>query len=513
MTRPHFVPDTPSAIHAVHGGSLTLTDDERRTPHDIRHETDLYTDSHLTIIRYKRQIVGLPEPHEDFLKFQIADDQNHLWLTAVDNVLHLYLGQVLYQITPSSLTQKMLLVTGASADFIYIDDNVKHPVQIDAGAGDDYLRVGGSYSTILSREGSDTIHITSGESDIESGPGDDNVRITSVGPARVYLGEGEDIARAGPGLTFIDAGPGDDVIVGGIGEGHNVLCGGDGNDTLQAGSSTNVIYPGKGQNRVTQLKPIDKVYGQPGDTLVPITAQERLKWLIEKLSTQSPALAEQVVAVLFPDDFAAVNHVVVAPSDAGKTGVIIEGSPDFVARVEADLNLLRLSPHGQKMLQALDNAAQAGGRAVYVRFSDQERATFEAGYSRDSYFIRDGQPGVPAYGGLIQYNPFLSPQVLSPQSFPPIVVLYHELCHAYNAVTGTAVAGATAETLGSTTEDVRNTERQAVGLPIAMDPFDFDLDPETPPTSTNPEAYTENGFRKELGLPPRTSYSPTPTNR
>lgn len=513
MTRPHFVPDTPSAIHAVHGGSLTLTADERLAPNDTRHETDLYTDNLLSIIRYRRQFVSFPEPHEDCLKFEIADGQDHLWLTAVGNVLHLYLGQVLYQITPSSLTQKMQLVTGASADFIYIDDNVKHPVQIDSGAGDDYLRVGGSYAIIMSREGSDTIHITSGESDVESGPGDDNVRITSAGPARVYLGEGEDIARAGAGLTFIDAGPGNDVIVGGVGEGHNVLCGGDGNDTLQAGSSTNVIYPGKGENRVTQLKPIDKVYGQPGDTLVPITAQERLKWMIEKLSTQSPSLAEQVVAVLFPEDFAAVDHVAVAPSDAGKTGVIIEGSPDFVARVEADLNLLRLSPHGQKMLQALDTAAQAGGRAVHIRVSDQERATFEAGHSFDPPFIRDGQRGGPAYGGLIQYNPFLSPQVYNPHSLLPIVALYHELCHAYNAVTGTWVAGVTEESMGTTTEQVRNTERQAVGLPIAMDPFDFDHDPETPPTQSNPQAFTENGLRKELGLPLRTTYSQPPTNR
>lgn len=33
-------------------------------------------------------------------------------------------------------------------------------------------------------------------------------------------------------------------------------------------------------------------------------------------------------------------------------------------------------------------------------------------------------------------------------------------------------------------------------------PFDFDADPTTSPTTTNPEAFSENGLRKELGLSP-----------
>ncbi len=52
-----------------------------------------------------------------------------------------------------------------------------------------------------------------------------------------------------------------------------------------------------------------------------------------------------------------------------------------------------------------------------------------------------------------------------------------------------------------------NIERQAVGLPIAMEPFDFDFDPDTPPTRTNPQAFTENGIRKEFGLPVRSTYA------
>ncbi|MEB2647013.1 M91 family zinc metallopeptidase [Pseudomonas canadensis] len=38
-----------------------------------------------------------------------------------------------------------------------------------------------------------------------------------------------------------------------------------------------------------------------------------------------------------------------------------------------------------------------------------------------------------------------------------------------------------------------------------------DNDPSTEPTTTNPEPFSENGLRKELGLPPRTASRSTQT--
>ena len=48
-----------------------------------------------------------------------------------------------------------------------------------------------------------------------------------------------------------------------------------------------------------------------------------------------------------------------------------------------------------------------------------------------------------------------------------------------------------------------NEELQTLGLPTSAEPFDFDNDPDTVPTTTNPEPFSENGLRKELGLLPR----------
>ena len=92
-------------------------------------------------------------------------------------------------------------------------------------------------------------------------------------------------------------------------------------------------------------------------------------------------------------------------------------------------------------------------------------------------------------------------------AFPaPTVVLYHEMSHAYNGVNGTFQPG-TYVGEGPDSGRVPNAERQAVGLETSAAPFDFDGDPSTPATTTNPDHLTENGFREELGLPDRPSYA------
>ena len=193
------------------------------------------------------------------------------------------------------------------------------------------------------------------------------------------------------------------------------------------------------------------------------------------------------MAVLFPTDLDTVHPPLMASDEAGRTGLSIGGNRQFAVRVESDLSVLRVSPNGQKLLHALDMAAQRSGQPVSIEPGDENNARFTPSTDADTLMIRDGQPGTPAYGGLIEYNPFFSP----PGSLP-IIGLYHELCHAYNAVTGTVAPGTTDETDGGKTVAIKNVERQAVGLPIDLAPFDFDLNPDTPPTRTNPEAFTEN---------------------
>lgn len=500
MTRPLFVPDTPSATYAIHGGCLSLNDLGLNPILPLSSEDTIYLDSRLNVARIRLRTMNHKPPMDDLLRFTFKAEQNTLWLTAVQDHLHLYVAKVLYRIKPSSQKQVIVLNTREGADSVYIDDGIENPVVIRSGPGDDYLCVGGRHTTLLTGEGDDNVRITSGICNLDTGSGDDSIQISSAETTRVYAGEGDDRVQAGSGLSFVDGGPGQDTITGG--SGHNILSGGDGNDVITAGTGTHAIYPGRGHDRVCGLKPIDTVYSQADTTLVAITNAQRRKWMLEKLNTLPLPSVDQIMAVLMPDDPNAIHHIPVAASDAGKVGVLIEGSPEFIARVEADLAIFRLSPNGQKLLQALDKAAQLGGKAVRIEYFEMANASFSLSSTTDQPTIRDGQPGTPDYGGLVKYNPNFSPSGLL-----PIIGLYHELCHAYNAVTGTAVSGKTAETHGDQTVQTPNIERQAVGLPIAMEPFDFDLDPTTPPTQTNPQAFTENGIRKEFGLPLRTSYA------
>lgn len=514
MTRPLFVPDHPRSRYDVSGGSVTLTAQDLSAPYGPPAHQICYEDDNLTIVRLRTQHATDAHPRKDALEITLAADQVNLWLTCNGERLALYLDQDLYQITPSSPTQTIVLNSLHGADTIYIDDTVRNPVTLHSGAGDDYLAVGGSYSTIMSGPGNDTIKVTSGACYIEAGPGDDNVRINSTEAATVYAGDGDDDIRGGAGLSFIEAGAGADIIAGGAG--HTILSGGSGPDTLRAGSGTSVIYTGGHPDEATHLKPTDNVFASHSSTLIALDEQQRREWIIDKLTTPSIPTAQELLDTLTLNPTRPFQEARIHDGEAGKLGVTIEGNSEFQARVESDLELLRGSATGQKLLRALDLTVTQGGRAVKIQYTDRSNGIFEPSVPLEPSllrlpgdppdpvppYIKDGLPGPAAPGGTIFYNPtFSRPGLL------PLVGLYHELCHAYNAMTGTVVPGRTEETVSGKTAQIDNAELQALGLPIpGMTPFDFDLDPLTPPTLTNPEAYTENGLRRELGLPLRRTY-------
>ncbi|KIQ97459.1 M91 family zinc metallopeptidase [Lysobacter sp. A03] len=364
-------------------------------------------------------------------------------------------------------SQELTIRAGAGDDVICVAPNVKVNIVVDGGDGNDFIQTGSGDDRIDGGAGEDTIITTGGRNDIFGNSGNDTIH--GGGSVDViHGGDGDDTIHGGAGDNFIEGGAGNDVIHGG--NGNNIISGGRGDDMIRSGTGNDVIYTGSGRNQVETAGGNNVIHAQSVGDLI-----------------NSATAANDTVV-----------NVEIDPS-LGQT-IKVEGSDAFTQRIGAELDMLRASPVGQKMLAEFDAAAEKKGNVVTIRELAAEQNGYAQTFSRDADIV-NGRPGA---GGdvTISYNPSFHMD-----AFPtPIGVLYHEMSHAYNGVNGTFQPG-TYRGEGPDSGSVPNAERQAVGLETSAPAFDFDGDPSTPPTTANPDHLTENGFREELGLPDRPNYT------
>ncbi len=367
--------------------------------------------------------------------------------------------------------QELTLRTGAGNDTINVAPNVKVNIVVDGGAGDDSITTGAGDDRIDGGAGDDTISTGAGRDDIFGNTGNDKIE-AGAGDDVVYGGDGDDTMLGNDGVDFLEGGKGKDDLDGGAGK--NMLSGGLDDDIIRSGADGNRIYTGGGTDTVEGVTNSDKVYAQQGVDAVNFAAGQR--------------------------DNGQVVVNVELNSKLGTQGVKVEGSDAFRQRVEAEIEFLRSSPNGQQMLAEFD-AAAANGNTVTIKELANEQNGYAQTLGRGDAEISNGKAGEGS-DVQISYNPSFHMD-----AFPaPVVVLYHEMSHAYNGVNGTFQPGTYSGT-GPDNGQVPNAERQAVGLETSAQPFDFDGDPSTPATTHNPIDLTENGLRRELGLPDRPSYS------
>lgn len=380
--------------------------------------------------------------------------------------------------------------TGAGNDRITIDPNVTVRVEIEAEDGDDVVEAGGGPTSIYGGRGNDLIRLGSGIGYAEGNEGDD-IMIGGSGHAVMYGNSGRDrlYACSGPASkhSHLDGGADDDQLY--AGNGHTVLNGGLGND-LMVGHDQTTFYTGPGHDTVRANAIKARIYAKKTDRLIGAQGSS-------------------------------VSYV--TPTEAGKQAFNIMGPPDFIARVEDDLELLRASPQGQKMLAALDRAALQNGGPVNIVPADGPNNSYsfwsaelqklkdarQLGDEPDNPkrgYIKDGVPGSRADRGTIYYNPASVYGTDDPAL--PLVQLYHELAHAWNGANGTFLPGLSQPTSAHPERPgPPNDELQAVGLASNAVPFDLDNDPSTAPTSTNPAPFTENSLNQEMGKSLRTRYA------
>ncbi|MGL5999581.1 MAG: M91 family zinc metallopeptidase [Pseudomonas proteolytica] len=371
---------------------------------------------------------------------------------------------------PKQKIPQIHIKTLGGDDRVWVDPDVSERMFVETGDGADYVKAGAGNSRVFAGAGNDTVVLGSGFGYVEGGEGDD-VLIGGSGMSAMYGNNGNDKMFAGyfPNTqkTYMDGGQGNDEMF--AINGRTIMHGGRGDNAMTSYGGSH-IYTGKGNNKVVSLNDTDTVFAKKED-VVQRTPGSKL--------------------------------VDVSYSDAGREGLKVTGRVEFTQRVQDDLELLRLSPVGQQMLAELDAAFRRNTmpklnsdgvetiKDQIKRQPENQIITIKELEADNGYF----------FSRELDYNPsFIDTQH---QSFP-ISVLQHELSHGFNWVNRSKLKGQTRVNDSATgLED--NMERQAVGLQT-NEAFDFDRDPSTPPTFTNPKPFTENGLREEMGEPLRTAY-------
>ncbi len=328
--------------------------------------------------------------------------------------------------------------------------------------GDDVVVGGGGIDNVYGNAGQDRAFGGADRDYVDGGAGNDTLD-GGLGDDTVYGLSGDDRISGGAGNDYLEGATGRDDLDGGLG--NDILSGGRDDDTIHGGDGNDAVYTGAGRDHVEGGAGTDKVYGQTEDTSEDV---------------------EQTVTVDIKDVGSYIK---------------IEGSPEFVERVQADLDMLRASPRGQLMLGNLERANEDtkgwfyGGDGLTIT-----ETTDENSYASHNEGWFHNHPSIA-----------LNPSLDTVANGPPVAVLYHEMAHIYDFVNGTTVEGAYNGASGDDrmgdghggVVNVPNLERQAVGLPI-----DDDNNPRTPNRidPDHPLDYTENGLRDEMGAPRRDRY-------
>ncbi|HCT75801.1 MAG TPA: calcium-binding protein [Micromonosporaceae bacterium] len=396
------------------------------------------------------------------------------------------------------------------------DDNVKVTKDPDTGQvivevnGQKYYYPPGTPVTIRAGEGNDRIEVPKGanlsitmlggrgDDEIRGGDGDETI-VGLHGSDQVYAGAGNDYVSTGSGRDYADGQGGDDILSGGLGNdvvyglsGNDKISGGEGDDYLEGATGDDVVHGGAGKDVVSGGRDNDRLDGGTGDDVF---------YGGHGRDTIAGSGGNDTAYRQDEDSVSGVRQDVKVEVSNSATYIQIKGSPEFQERVQADLDMMRASPIGQKMLAELDDihsdtAAIAADWPVLGGISYQgnplviEEADSNTASSTTNWHLGEDYKVTYAPGRLS-----------SSDERPPIVGMFHEFAHIYDFGNNTSAEG---DHEGPTDVGVPNDEREAVGLPI-----DEDDDPNTPGTidPDHPYDYTENRFREELGWPTRKSYS------
>lgn len=389
-------------------------------------------------------------------------------------------------------------------------------VVVNAGGGNDRLEVpeGTDVSIrVFGGSGDDDINTrgTGRDTEIFGGAGND-IAETGAGWDTVFGGAGDDYADTGAGHDRASGGWGNDTVYGV--DGNDVLSGGEGADYLDGGRGNDTVSGGGGNDTIGGGLDDDELYGNGGDDVM---------YGSDGDDSVDGGTGNNTANTGAGDEVENATHVVVEYDPSLGQDIVVKGSPEFVARVQSDLEMMRSSPAGHEQMGNVDQNLEDSegfplwdwnGRDTFeiVEYRGDDHEDFSDG---DATWVEDNGTGgysnrsVGGRSYAINYNPnfhTLDPDGSDPNgenTTPPFIVLYHEYGHVNQFSSGEAPGGEYTQDDGS---QVPLIERPNVGLE-----WDHDGDPNTPEIVQDESTgwdydYTENGIREEMGRDQRERY-------
>jgi len=438
-------------------------------------------------------------------------------------------------------SDRIVINAGSGDDVIFVDDSVSANLLLAGGTGDDFIYGGAGNEIIIGGAGDELIRAGDGSDIVLGGTGSDNLEGQNGGD--ILLGQqGDDYLSGDKGNDLVLGGDGQDTLYGGDDE--DILLGQVGNDYLDAGRGNDLGIGGDGNDVVSGGKGDDQLHGNAGaDTIIGASGADKYRSLdADDTVIVDSKTAQKNIRGRAPGAdirFVDIDH------EAGNESIYFADNQreEFVTRVEDDLETLRSLESGKAMLNALDQAKRdsyrpndyflgvnIGGGTEGHRVQMQEldgaghinwlrnQVDSNSGASTENGFATSsgGRWTTPdpvnnparGSGATISYNPSVNLPINTGVATPPVVILFHEMAHAYNMVSGTGIEGiytGVDTNNNNPLSPVNSLERQAVGLPV-----DHDNDPTTPEQrisdTTHPYELTENGLRSELDLALRPFY-------
>ncbi len=182
-----------------------------------------------------------------------------------------------------------------------------------------------------------------------------------------------------------------------------------------------------------------------------------------------------------------------------KAGITVVGSSQYKAQVEKSLAKIRATPEGRELLKQIEKT----GHPVRIKaLSKYDEYQYARADDRKRIFAHANGTPNKGCGGTIKFDPSDRSNLYGTNE--PAVTLFHELVHTYNYATGTMQKGEQSIfNIKDQEGKIKFSECQALGLEFNAPEIKY---PDGSKRVGNPPEFTENAFRKRMGIPLRNRY-------